>query len=327
MRIWGGTRCRIFLSLLRKPGCNAGLFRWLDSEPPPPGLKSALPPLSPGSMFEGSRNRELLHFEQGRGVVKQSPESELQEFYRRLFAAWGPQHWWPAQSRFEVIAGAYLTQNTAWTNVQRALANLRAAGALSLEGVRRLPLRRLEELIRPAGYFRQKARRLKVFIDYLDERYQGRLERMFSQPTQQLREELLGLNGVGPETADSILLYAGGHAVFVVDAYTRRVLARHGLASEDAHYEELRALCERALGTPAFMAEYESWKQMPALKSCGPAGSCHLPSRMSRKQRSPRAQIFNEMHGLLVGVAKNYCLKAEARCELCPLRELLRTAV
>ena len=257
-------------------------------------------------------------------MPKRSPEAELQEFYRRLFKAWGRQHWWPAQSRFEVIAGAYLTQNTAWTNVERALANLRAAGALSLDPVRRLPLSRLEELIRPAGYFRQKARRLKTFIEYLDLRYGGSLDRMFAQPTGQLREEFLGLNGVGPETADSILLYAGNHATFVVDAYTRRILVRHGLVSESAHYEELRALCERALGIPGFTAE---WDAATAHKRegepAGPAGSCHTPSRMSRKQRSATAQVFNEMHGLLVGVAKSYCRKSEALCEQCPLGEML----
>jgi endonuclease-3 related protein len=256
-------------------------------------------------------------------VLSGRPEAELQEFYRRLFAAWGRQHWWPAQSRFEVIAGAYLTQNTAWTNVERALANLRAAGVLHLDGIRSLPLNRLEELIRPAGYFRQKARRLKTFVGFLDLRYAGSLTRMFAQPTEQLREELLELNGVGRETADSILLYAGGHPVFVVDAYTRRILERHGLVNENAHYEELRTLCEGALGTPEFTAQCDAAAQTTNGELSGPSGSCHTPSRMSRKQRSTTAQVFNEMHGLLVGVAKNYCLKSEARCEQCPLGDML----
>src|SRR6202165_1850401 len=148
-------------------------------------------------------------------------------YYETLFSAWGCQHWWPAQSRFEMIVGAYLTQNTAWTNVEKALSNLRKARLLTISGIRRTPPPKLEQLIRPAGYFRQKAQRLKTFVSFLDERYSGSLDRMFARPTAELRDELLALNGVGPETADSILLYAGNHPVFVVDAYTRRILARH----------------------------------------------------------------------------------------------------
>src|SRR5689334_7489550 len=138
-----------------------------------------------------------------------SPQSTLRAIFRTLRKLWGPQHWWPAESQFEVIVGAYLTQNTSWTNVERAMQNLRAANALSIDAIRTMPLARLEELIRPSGYFRQKADRLKRFISYLDERYHGSLERMFAEPTPKLLEELLALNGVGPETADSILLYAG----------------------------------------------------------------------------------------------------------------------
>jgi endonuclease-3 related protein len=155
----------------------------------------------------------------------------VRHHYDALIEAWGPQDWWPARSRLEVIAGAILTQNTAWSNVERALRNLRRVGALSVDGIRATPLRKLEQLIRPAGYFRQKARRLKNFVRYLDAHYRGSLTRMFARPTEELRAELLALNGVGPETADSILLYAGGHPVFVVDAYTRRIFARHGLLS------------------------------------------------------------------------------------------------
>src|SRR5438270_104044 len=151
------------------------------------------------------------------------------EYYKSLLSRYGPQNWWPAQSRFEVIMGAYLTQNTNWGNVEKAMSNLRRARALGLKALRELPLRKLEELVRPSGYFRQKARKLKIFIDFLDRKYSGSLDRMFSQPTDKLRAELLELNGVGPETADSILLYAGNHPVFVVDAYTRRVLERHGI--------------------------------------------------------------------------------------------------
>src|ERR1041384_8666216 len=132
-------------------------------------------------------------------------------YYRVLLSRYGPQNWWPAQARFEVIVGAYLTQNTNWNNVEKAMANLRSARALGLQAVRELPLKDLEELIRPSGFFRQKAKNLKAFIAFLDKKYSGSLDRMFSQPTGTLRAELLELNGVGPETADSILLYAGSH--------------------------------------------------------------------------------------------------------------------
>jgi endonuclease-3 related protein len=181
----------------------------------------------------------------------QSNEESLRAYYSTLFRAWGRQHWWPARTRFEVIVGAYLTQNTAWTNVEGALRHLCAAKALSMRGIRSIPLPQLESLIRSAGYFRQKARRLKIFVDFVDQRYGGSLHRMFAQPTDRLRRELLALDGVGPETADSILLYAGQHPVFVVDAYTRRILDRHGIAAANAKYEELRALFEQALrGVP-----------------------------------------------------------------------------
>ena len=168
-------------------------------------------------------------------------------YYRTLYRAWGPQQWWPAESRFEVIAGAYLTQNTAWSNVELALANLRKAKLLNIEGIRKVSLRRLERLIRPSGYFRQKAARLKTFIAFLDEQYGGSLDSLFAQPTGKLREQLLRLHGVGPETADSILLYAGNHPVFVVDAYTRRILERHGILSAKTEYEEIRELFQQAL--------------------------------------------------------------------------------
>jgi endonuclease III related protein len=173
-------------------------------------------------------------------------EEQLRAYYATLFRAWGSQYWWPARTRFEVIVGAYLTQNTAWTNVELASHRLRAAGLLNLKGIRGTPLPQLESMIRSAGYFRQKARRLKTFVAFLDERYGGSLNRMFAQ--HKLRRKLLALNGVGPETADSILLYAGQHPVFVVDAYTRRILDRHGILAENAPYDEIRKLFERALG-------------------------------------------------------------------------------
>lgn len=248
---------------------------------------------------------------------KLEPEQQIREFYLTLYTAWGRQHWWPARSPFEVIVGAYLTQNTSWTNVERALANLRRARRLSVAGIRDLPITKLERLIRSSGYFRQKARRLKEFVRFLDREYRGSLTRMFAQSTATLREELLRLNGVGPETADSILLYAGNHPVFVVDAYTRRVLERHGIIEPHTPYDDIRELFEGALAGVA-AKEFP-----PALHSVGPAGSCHSPSRMSCAERSTLVQVFNEMHGLIVGVGKNYCLKSQMRCEQCPLQKFL----
>lgn len=259
------------------------------------------------------------------------PRQQLRDFYRLLFREWGPQHWWPAQSPFEVIVGAYLTQNTAWTNVERALQQLRAAGVLSPEGIRHTPLRELETLIRSAGYFRQKAQRLKIFVEFLDKNYAGSLDRMFSQPTERLREQLLSLNGIGPETADSILLYAGNHPSFAVDAYTRRILERHGLATPKATYDEIRELFHAALREPTFLgrcrADSAEFASSRITRRGKPKGSCHEPSRASTMQRSELAQIFNEMHGLLVGVGKNYCLKNAPKCDTCPLGKLLSKPV
>lgn len=242
---------------------------------------------------------------------------KVRVIFRTLYQRWGRQHWWPAETPFEVIVGAYLTQNTAWTNVEKALNQLRTAGMLCVEGIRSVELGELEKLIRSAGYFRQKAARLRQFIIFLDQHYGGSLERMFATPTGQLRNELLALNGVGPETADSILLYAGQHPVFVVDAYTRRILERHGLAKPSAKYEEIRALVEQALRDTV----------LPQLTEIDPAklpkGSCHAASAMSNAARCGQAQVFNEMHGLIVGVGKNFCLKSKPKCEECPLGPLL----
>lgn len=250
-----------------------------------------------------------------------SREHALRPYCRTLFHAWGRQHWWPAQTRFEVIIGAYLTQNTAWTNAERALKSLRSAGVLSCDGIRRTPLPKLEKLIRSAGYFRQKAQRLKTFVAFLDERYRGSLTRMFARPTEDLRQELLALNGVGPETADSILLYAGNHPVFVVDAYTRRILARHEIVPQETPYEEIRKLMEAAL-TPLASESSTETSKMPDEKP-GPSGAAHSPSPMSLAKRAALVQVYNEMHGLIVGVGKSYCLKSQPRCDQCPLQSYL----
>lgn len=206
---------------------------------------------------------------------------QLYRFYRHLFAHLGPQHWWPGRTRFEVILGAILTQNTNWVNVEKTLRNLRRASSLGPRGLARLPQAELARLLRPSGYFRQKARRLGHFLDFLQQRYQGSLSQMFRAPTARLRAELLALNGIGEETADSILLYAGRRPVFVIDAYTRRILQRHRLACSDAPYRQLQKLFED-----------------------------HLP-------RDP--QLYNEYHALLVAVGKRYCHRLQPACRTCPL--------
>jgi endonuclease-3 related protein len=240
---------------------------------------------------------------------------EIPQYYTALLARYGPQNWWPARSRFEVIVGAYLTQNTNWGNVEKAMANLRRARRLSVAAMRSIPLHELETLIRSSGYFRQKARNLKTFIAFLDRQYSGSLTRMFAEPTAKLRAELLALNGIGPETADSILLYAGNHRVFVVDAYTRRVLLRHGIIHETTGYEEIRSLIEQSIGSSA----------AGSLVVTNPVSDPRHPvSRMSSSARSALAQHYNELHALIVRVGNHYC-RAKQICEGCPLQPFLKT--
>lgn len=214
-----------------------------------------------------------------------SGEPPLDEYYNSLFTAFGPQHWWPGRTPFEVIAGAILTQNTSWTNVERAITNLRKARLLTPVAIEKASLRRIEGLIRPSGYFRQKARKLKAFCAFLRDECGGSLKRMFAQPTTALREKLLGVFGIGPETADSILLYAGGHPAFVVDSYTKRMLMRHGWIGKGAKYEEVRWIFER-----------------------------QFPGDAAR---------FNEFHALIVQTGKTYCRTREPLCGECPLGRYL----
>jgi endonuclease-3 related protein len=234
-------------------------------------------------------------------------------YYKGLLSRWGPQNWWPAQSRFEVIVGAYLTQNTAWTNVEKAIVQLRRARVLSVRGIREASLRKLQTLVRSSGYFRQKAGNLKAFVRFLDTRYGGSLDRMFAQPTGKLRAELLALKGIGPETADSILLYAGSHPVFVVDAYTRRILERHGIIGVRMTYEEIRSQVEqvisRAEAGPFRILQLGTEPRHPA-------------SRISRGKRTELAQHYNEFHALIVRVGNQYC-RSKPKCEECPLQRFL----
>jgi endonuclease-3 related protein len=246
------------------------------------------------------------------------PAPIVREIYHKLSQSWGPQHWWPAETPFEVIVGAILTQNTSWTNVERAIANLRAAGKLSLDEVRTAELEELELLVRPSGYFRQKAKRLKGFVNFVDEQYDGSLAAMFATPTQQLRQELLAQKGIGPETADSILLYAGHHPIFVVDAYTRRVLERHDGIHPKAPYDEIRGIVEDALST----AEARLVDGSGVLDTSRPA--VHEPSAMSAATKSELAQRYSEMHGLFVQLGKHYCSKQNPKCEACPLGPMLK---
>jgi len=245
---------------------------------------------------------------------KLSPEAMIRAIYRKLARMWGPQHWWPAETPFEVMVGAVLTQNTSWTNVERAMASLRAAGILSVHGIRAVPMVKLQELVRSSGYYRQKAQRLKDLVGFLDQRYGGSLETMFAVPTHQLRADLLSLKGIGPETADAILLYAGHHQIFVVDAYTQRILQRHQAVDGRAKYDQVRTLVERAL-------QRERPGRVVSRKAIRPARlKVHEPSAMSTAQRSSLTQVYKEMHGLLVQTGKHYCLKQEPKCEECPLR-------
>ena len=249
--------------------------------------------------------------------VGRGADEQVRQIYRRLAQAWGPQHWWPAESRFEVIVGAILTQNTSWTNVERAMASLRQAGVLSIQGIRNITVAELEPLVRSSGYFRQKAQRLKDFVSFVDARYGGSLEEMFASPSEELRLALLEQKGIGMETADSILLYAGLHPVFVVDAYTRRILERHEAVRASAKYDDIRVLVEQALAE----------EQAPSFQSAGTKldtrPKAHDPSAMSTAQQSARARVYNEMHGLLVQVGKHYCHKQRPECDRCPLGNLL----
>lgn len=205
----------------------------------------------------------------------------LKKTYKKLFAAFGPQYWWPGETQFEIIVGAILTQNTAWNNVEKAIQNLKKARLLTPRRLHDLSHVDLAEFIRPAGYFNVKARRLKTFLNLLFDKYGGNLDKMFKKRLNVLRGELLTVNGIGPETADSILLYAGGYPIFVVDAYTKRVLSRHQLVSQDATYEDIQRL---------FMD--------------------NLPHD---------AKLFNEYHALFVRVGKDLCRPRRPLCQRCPL--------
>ncbi|MDI6744895.1 MAG: endonuclease III domain-containing protein [Thermodesulfovibrionales bacterium] len=205
---------------------------------------------------------------------------ELIKIYKRLYAAFGPQRWWPGDTPFEIAVGAILTQNTNWGNVEKAINNLKKEKVLSAKAIHNMPTKRLASLIRPAGYFNLKAKRLKAFINFLMNDYHGSMDRMKKEEMHSLRHKLLGVNGIGPETADSILLYALDKPVFVIDAYTKRVLSRHKILGHDESYEKFQGLFHSAL--------------------------------------KKDVKLFNEYHALFVRAGKMFC-KPKPRCEECPL--------
>ncbi|MBA3052918.1 MAG: endonuclease III domain-containing protein [Candidatus Omnitrophica bacterium] len=204
--------------------------------------------------------------------------------YDLLFERFGPRHWWPGKTRLEIIVGAILTQNTAWSNVEKAILNLKKERALNARRLSGMSEKSLAGLIRPAGYFNVKARRIKNFLNFLNASYSGSIGRMFKVDAERLREELLKINGIGPETADSILLYAGHKPVFVVDAYTKRVFSRHGFINDGATYEETQRV---------FM------KNLPV-----------------------KEKLFNEFHALIVELGKNICRLGKPLCSKCPIRRI-----
>ncbi len=205
---------------------------------------------------------------------------KLLAIYSRLYAHFGPQHWWPGETPFEVAAGAILTQNTNWGNVEKAIKNLKNAGRLQAKALHVMSPDALASYIRPAGYFNIKAKRLKNFIALLVSEYGGSMKRMRKEPLIVVREKLLGVNGIGPETADSIILYALEQPVFVIDAYTKRVLSRHNILDHDAPYDEFQNLFHKGL--------------------------------------SNDVRLFNEYHALFVRLAKEYC-RTRPLCGGCPL--------
>jgi len=208
----------------------------------------------------------------------------LLKIYQKLYEAFGPQHWWPGKTPLEIAVGAILTQNTNWGNVEKAIGNLKKQNALSARVIHKMPVRLLSELIRPSGYFNIKAKRLKSFIDFLMNDYHGSMKKMKNEYLYLLREKLLGINGIGPETADSIILYALEKPVFVIDTYTKRVLSRHGIMNHEKSYDEFQELFYSALK-----------KDM---------------------------KLFNEYHALFVNLGKTFCKLNKPICDKCPLNDL-----
>ncbi len=215
--------------------------------------------------------------------------NKLISIYKKLYSHFGPQYWWPAKSSFEVMIGAILTQNTNWGNVEKAVNNLRKNKLLSARGLNKLSCEQISKFIIPAGYYNVKAKRIKEFLKFLFKVYKGDIDKMLSADTYVLRGQLLSVHGIGPETADSILLYALNKPVFVIDAYTKRILSRHSFVNQDVSYEQAQEVFMKAL--------------------------------------NPDVKLFNEYHALLVKLAKEYCLKNKQRCEVCPINKIQNSKV
>ena len=229
------------------------------------------------------------HHKSSPGPAMSASQLQLRKMYAALLDAYGTRKWWPAETAFEVVIGAFLTQATAWRSVERSIENLRKAGVLSIEGIRETTEERLRELIRPSGFVQRKAASIKTFVQFLDERYSGSLQNMAVASTAKLRTQLLALHGVGPETADAILLYALEHPVFVVDEYLRRVVTRHELVPANSRYADLQSLGDGAIASST---------------------------------REETARHSNELHALIVEVGKRHC-GTTPRCEGCPLQPFL----
>jgi endonuclease-3 related protein len=210
--------------------------------------------------------------------------SKLMNIYKKLLRHFGPQHWWPAETRFEVIVGAILTQNTAWKNVEKAIKNLKKEKMLNCKKIANMNIRKLEKMIQASGFYRQKAERLKKFCKYLDKNYDSDLNKFFDRNTDEIRNELLSLNGIGNETADSILLYAGEKLKFVIDAYTLRMCERTGI-TETKTYGELQSFFEK-----------------------------NLPENI---------ELYKEFHALIVELGKSFCRK-KPKCDGCPLKAICK---
>jgi len=230
-----------------------------------------------------------------------------------MLARHGHQGWWPGDTPFEVCVGAILTQNTSWTNVERAIANLKRVGVMEPRRLLALPEGELASLLRPAGYFNVKARRLRAFLRVLVEAHGGDLRRLFAGETPAVRERLLAIHGIGPETADSMLLYAGGHHSFVIDAYTKRIFARHGWWKAEANPKS-QGSNSHAPGKSNTRAEYES------LKALCERSLNHQPS-------ARRLDYWQDYHAQLVVIGKDYCRPRNPRCDACPLARLLPAAI
>ncbi len=223
--------------------------------------------------------------------TKTMPHAQaLRRAYRLLLAHFGHQHWWPGETPFEVCIGAILTQSTSWTNVEQAIRNLKNTGAFNPHAMFALSETELAKRIRPAGYYNIKARRLRSFLQVLVQQFGGDVRQLLRGETGAVRQRLLGINGIGPETADCMLLYAGEHHRFVVDAYTRRIFHRHGWSAANAQYDDLQKLCETALDVTA---------------------------------ASERLDYWQDFHAQLVTVGKHFCRSRQPACDLCPLKRLL----